>query len=50
MAVINSYSELTSTAKVVYSRYKSGTASDDDVTKLLMAGMINEQEVLFIKG
>jgi len=44
------YSELSSTAKVVYSRFKAGKLSTDDVTKLLMAGKINEQESNLIIG
>jgi hypothetical protein len=48
--MIESYSELSATAKVVYSRYQAGVFAEDDVAKLLTAGKITEQESEFIKG
>jgi len=44
------YSELGAIAKVVYSRFKAGKMSFDDVDKLLISEKITEQEATFIVG
>lgn len=48
--MIETYNELSNLGRVVYTQFKKGNFSADDVDKLLNAGKITQDEVTFIKS